>query len=75
MPDPNTDEQATAALEKLGERLRAGFTKQNPAQNLDAVRDAIREQYEQEQEAKRSKLTEPTDPTQEREPEEPDQSR
>jgi len=34
---------------------------QHPAQNLDAVRGAVREQYEQEQKAKREKpITPPT---------------
>jgi hypothetical protein len=73
MPDPNTD--AEAKLKKLGQRLRAGFSKQHPAQHLDTVRDAVREQYEQEQEAKRGKPATPPGPmkTKERESPEPDQ--
>jgi hypothetical protein len=39
------------------------------------VRDAVREQYEQEQDAKRGQTIEPSEPTPEREPEEPDQDR
>ena len=71
MPDPNTD--AGEKLQKLGERVRAGHAKQHPAQNLETVRSAVREQYEQEQEAKRTKAAEPEppSPTKEREPGEP----
>lgn len=47
-PDPE------AALQKLGERLRAGFAKEHPAQHLDTVRDALREQYAQEQKTPRA---------------------
>jgi hypothetical protein len=39
---------------------------------LNTVRDAVREQYEQEQDAKRSPSVEPSSPTLEREPEEPE---
>jgi len=73
MPDPDTD--AAAKLQKLGERLRAGFAKQHPAQDLDAVRGAVREQYEQEQEAKRGKGVSPSGPTKGREPEEAEPER
>ena len=75
MPDPNTD--AGEKLRKLGQRVRAGYAKQHPAQNLDTVRGAVREQYEQGQEAKRSKAVEPEppSPTKQREPEEPDHNR
>lgn len=40
---------------------------------MDTVRDAVREQYDQEMEAKRSKGIEPSSPAKEkeREPEEP----
>lgn len=47
MPKKNPDPEA--ALQKLGQRLRAGFAKEHPAQHLDTVRNAVREQYEQEQ--------------------------
>jgi hypothetical protein len=69
MPDPDTD--AEAKLKKLGERLRAGFAKQHPAQHLDVVRGAVRGQYEQEQQAKRAKEVDRPPPTKEREPEKP----
>jgi len=73
MPNQHTD--AEAKLQKLGQRLRAGFAKQHPAQNLEAVRGAVREQYEQEQKAKREKTITPPVPKKEREREEPDQER
>jgi hypothetical protein len=75
MPDETTD--AGEKLEKLGQRVRAGNAKQHPAQNLEAVRNAVREQYDQEQEAKRTKAVEPEspNPTKERQPEEPDHER
>jgi len=73
MPNQHTD--AEAKLQKLGERLRAGFAKQHPAQNLDAVRGAVREQYEQEQKAKREKPITPPTPKKERAREEPDQEK
>ena len=47
-PDPE------AALQKLGERLRAGFAKEHPAQHLDTVREAVRQQYAQEQKTQRA---------------------
>jgi len=74
MPPPPTEEEL--ALEKLGQRLRAGFAKQHPAQSLDTVRDAVREQYEQEQEAARqSKPRSDVAKGQERQPPEPDPER
>ena len=73
MPKKSTD--AEAALQKLGQRLRAGMAEQHPAQNLETVRGAVREQYEQEQEAKRTKAATPSSPTKQREPEEPDPGR
>ena len=62
------------ALHECGVRYRAALAKQHqtPEQSLDTVREAVREQYEQEQDAKRSPTIEPPEPTQEREPEEPD---
>jgi hypothetical protein len=53
MPDQHTD--AEAKLKKLGDRLRQGFAKQHPVseKNLETVRGAIRDQYEQEQAVKR----------------------
>ena len=71
MPKQNPD--AEAALQKLGQRLRAGMAEQQPAQNLEIVRGAVREQYEQEQAAKREKKPAPS-PTKEpqRKPPEPE---
>ncbi len=64
------------ALHEFSVRYRAALAKQHqtPEQSLGIVKDAVREQYEQEQEAKRSP-SEPSAPTQEKEPEEPDQGR
>ena len=72
MPKPNPD--ADIALHKFGQRLREGFAKKHPTpeKSLDTVKDAVREQYEQEQDAKRSPSVEPPTPTKEREPEEPE---
>ena len=57
MQKKSTDPET--ALQKLGERLRAGFTKDHPAQNLDAVREAVREQYAQEQRTPRAERPAP----------------
>ena len=51
---PKKTPDAEAALQKLGERLRAGFAKEHPAQNLDTVREAVRQQYAQEQNTPRA---------------------
>ncbi len=71
MPDENPDPEA--ALKKLGERVRDGFAKTHPTpeRSLNTVRDAVREQYEQEQKAERSKPIEPPSPSKERKPDEP----
>ena len=73
MPKQNPD--AELALHKLGQRIRDGFAKKHPTpdKSLETVKNAVREQYEQEQDAKRSATVEPPSPAQEREPEEPDQ--
>ena len=65
------------ALHEFSVRYRAALAKQHmtPEQSMDTVKDAVREQYEQEQDAKRSPTIEPSEPTPEREPEEPDQDR
>ncbi len=68
MPKKSTD--AEAALQKLGQRLRAGMAVQHPAQNLDAVRGAVREQYERK--TARPKAPQPPQPSKQREPEEPE---
>ena len=65
------------ALHEFSVRYRAALAKQHqtPEQSLETVKDAVREQYEQEQDAKRSPSVEPPTPQKEREPEEPDQDR
>ena len=65
------------ALHEFSVRYRAALAKQHqtPEQSLDTVKDAVREQYEQEQDAKRDATIEPPEPTQEHEPEAPDQDR
>ena len=59
MPKQNPD--AEAALHKLGQRLREGFAAKHPTQEKDiqAVKDAVREQYEQEQKAEHEKKPAP----------------
>jgi len=64
------------ALHEFSVRYRAGFAKANPTpqESLDTVKDAVREQYEQEMEAKRSPAIEPPEASKEpdRQPPEPD---
>ena len=72
MPNKSTDPEA--ALQKLGQRLRAGMAKQHPAQHLDTVRGAVREQYEQEQGAQRGAKPAP-DAAKDRQPPEPEPER
>ena len=62
------------ALHEFSVRYRAGFAKANPTpqESLDTVKDAVREQYEQEMEASRSHSVEPPSPAPERELEEPE---
>jgi len=52
---PKHTKDAEAALQKLGQRLRAGMAKQHPEPSLETVRGAVREQYEQEKTAERGK--------------------
>ena len=76
MPKQNPD--AEAALHKLGQRLREGFAAKHPTQEKDiqAVKDAVREQYEQEQTAEREKKPSPeAEKEPGRQPEEPDHGR
>jgi hypothetical protein len=67
------------ALHEFSVRYRAALAKQHqtPEQSMETVRDAVREQYEQEKQVQRGPPIEP--PTQEqergREPEEPDQDK
>jgi hypothetical protein len=73
---PKEKPDAEAALQKLGQRLRAGMAEQHPAQNLEIVRGAVREQYEQEKAAKREKKTAPdAAKAPQRKPPEPDLER
>jgi hypothetical protein len=62
------------ALHEFSVRYRAALAKQHqtPEQSLDTVRDAVREQYEQEMKAKRSPSIEPPTQEKDREPEEPE---
>lgn len=76
MPKPNPD--AELALHKLGQRIRQGYAKKHPTPNksLEAVKHAVREQYEQEQEAEREKKPAPDAGKEpERQPPEPDKER
>jgi len=65
------------ALHEFSVRYRAALAQRHltQEQSMDTVKDAVREQYEQEQDARRSPSVEPTSPTPEREPDEPDQDR
>lgn len=76
MPDQPIDK--ARKLQKLGERLRDGFAKENPApdRSLDTVRQTIRQEWEKDRATKSQKPTAPT-PNQNRgrKPEEPDQER
>jgi hypothetical protein len=60
------------ALHEFSVRYRAGFAKKHPTPqaSLDTVKDAVREQYEQEQTIGRSPSVEPPSP--EPEPPEPE---
>ena len=61
-------------LHEFSVRYRAALAKKYPApeNSLDTVKDAVREQYEQEMDAKRSPTIEPPTPTPEREPDVPE---
>ncbi len=74
MPKKTTD--AEAALQKLGQRLRAGMAEKHPTPSLGTVRGAVRAQYEQEQAAEREAKPVPS-PAREpkKQPPEPDQER
>lgn len=64
------------ALHEFSVRYRAGFAQANPTteQNLDTVRDALREQYTKEQETQRGvTMDSPApEPDQDKEPEQPE---
>ena len=65
------------ALHEFSVRYRAALAQRHltQEQSMDTVKDAVREQYEQEMDAKRSPSIEPSTPTPERQPDEPDQDR
>ena len=67
-------QQEQLALHEFSVRYRAALAKehQTPEQSLDTVKDAVREQYEQEQDAKRNPSIEPPAPERDREPDEPE---
>ena len=62
------------ALHEFSVRYRAALAKQHMAfdQSLETVRDAVREQYQQEKEAQRGPSIEPSTPGKDREPDEPE---
>jgi hypothetical protein len=62
------------ALHEFSMRYREALAKQHmtPEQSMDTVRDAVREQYEQEMQTKLSPSIEPPAPEKDREPEEPE---
>jgi hypothetical protein len=61
------------ALHEFSVAYRAALAKQaTPQQSLDTVKDAVRDQYEQEQIAKQSPTIEPQSPSKEPEPQEPE---
>jgi hypothetical protein len=76
MPNQKTD--AETALQKLGQRVRAGWSKQHPVsdRSLETVRTTVRQDWEQEQQARRTKKSTPAPPkTRHRKPDEPDMGR
>jgi hypothetical protein len=61
------------ALHEFSVAYRAALAKQaTPQQSLDTVKDAVRDQYEQEQIAKQNPTVEPQSPSKEPEPQEPE---
>lgn len=65
------------ALHEFSVRYREALTKQHqtPEQSMDTVRDAVREQYEQEKQAQRGPSVQSPTQDKEREPEEPGDGR
>jgi hypothetical protein len=53
---PREQHEAEAALQKLGQHIRAGYAKLHPIsdRSLETVRTSERQQWEQEQQAKRT---------------------
>jgi len=62
------------ALHEFSVRYRAALAQRHltQEQSMDTVKDAVRDQYDQEMQAKRSPSIEPPGPTPEREAQEPD---
>ncbi len=75
---PNQKPDADAALQKLGQRVREGHAIKHPTpeKSIETVKDAVREQYEQEQKAEREKKPAPdAAKDRDRQPPEPEQDR
>jgi hypothetical protein len=75
---PKQSPDAELALHKLGQRIREGWAKKHAIsdKSLETVKNAVREQYEQEQTAEREKKPSPeAEKEPRRQPEEPDQGR
>jgi hypothetical protein len=74
MADESQKQKEALALHEFSVRYRAALTKESstPEQSLDTVRDAVREQFEQERAEQRSQPIEPPSATREREPEAPE---
>jgi len=62
---PRETKQAEAALQKLGQRVRAGWAKKHPIseRSRQTVRTTVREQWEIEQKAKRERTQSQKPPT------------
>ena len=73
---PNQKTNAEAALQKLGQRIRAGWSKEHPIadQSLETVRTTVRQDWEQEQTVKRGRKPAPAK-DKSRKPEGPDMER
>lgn len=70
---PELSQREQLALHEFSVQYRAALAKQRtPEQSLDTVKDAVRDQYEQEQQAKQSPTVEPESPSKEPEPQEPE---
>jgi hypothetical protein len=74
---PREQKEAETALQKLGQRIRAGWSKQHPVaeQSLETVRTTVRQEWEQEQQVKRTKKPPAPTKTRHRKPDEPDMGR
>ncbi|TAK95979.1 MAG: hypothetical protein EPO07_14940 [Verrucomicrobia bacterium] len=62
---PREQKNAEAALQKLGQRVRAGWAKKHPIseRSIATVRTTVREQWEIEQKAKRERMLSQKPPT------------